>query len=201
MSLPDCFDCKYAGLEHPCRTVTGNYDFARAGAAIVARGRTFRDEDDDETAAPPVIDPSDWITDCEYELVQDHPAMILPLIVSAIDACETPSDAAYVAAGLIENALVKHGTLLIGDIERLAGLSPKVPYVLSGVWSQSGGITPSVWKRLGQAIGSHGRMSDDAREANDGSPVTVLSDADATLLMSERLGPAAIAAGLIPQGA
>lgn len=199
MSLPDCFDCKYGGLEHPCRTASGGYDFANAGAAIVAHGRSYRDDDDaDEVASPsPVDNPSDWISDCQYELIEDHPALIMPLIVAAIDACETPSDAAFVAAGLIENALVKHGAALIGDLERLAALSPKVPYILSGVWSQSGGVKASVWERLGKAIGAHGRMSDDAREARDGSPVTVLSEVAATALMRDRIGPAAVEAGII----
>ena len=201
MSLPDCFDCKYGGLEHPCRTASGGYDFAKAGAAIVAHGRSYRDDDedgDDAGASRDRVDsPDDWIADCQYELIEDHPALIMPLIVAAIDACETPSDAAFVAAGLIENALVKHGPSLIGDLERLAALSPKVPYVLSGVWSQSGSVKASVWERLGKAIGGHGRMSDDAREARDGSAVTVLSEAAATVLMRDRIGPAAVEAGII----
>ncbi len=186
MALPDCFDCKYGGLEHPCRKPDGSYDFDKAAAALVVRGREIRAE---RSIADAQGEPGDWITDCEYELVADHPDLIMPLIIAAIDACETPADAGFVAAGLIENALVKHGQRLIGDIERLAKLSPKVPYILSGVWSQSGAVSATVWTRLGQAIGASGRMSDDPREAHDGSAITILTDGEAIKLLAEKLGP------------
>lgn len=183
MALPDCFDCKFAEAGHPCRTADGAFDFAKAAAAHVARGRIFGADGDEPD--PAILDTTAWITDCEYELLQDYPDLILPLAVAAIDACETPEDAAYVAAGLIEDALAKHGSKLIIGFEELAAAHAKVRYVLSGVWSHGGSIDAGVWSRLGKAIGAGPRMSDDGRSSYDGSAFTVLDETEALALLRE----------------
>lgn len=190
--LPDCFDCKYGGGRFPCRTKDGLFDFAKVGRAIVERGRRH-DEDEHATEAGEEID---WVTDCEYELVQDHPQLILALMLAAMDACETPEDAAYLAAGLVETSIVKHGPLLIDRVEVLASRSPKFRYILSGIWSQGGSVDKDVWARIGKAIGAAPRMSDDGRGPWDGSPVTVLGEDEATLLMAERVAAAAHGLGI-----
>jgi hypothetical protein len=193
MELPDCLDCKYSDAGHPCRLPDGRFDFPKVGAAIVAYGRTFAvdgenlDEDARATHA--------WASDCGYEVEQDYPHLLLPLIVAAMDACETPGDAAYVAAGPLENAVVKHGPVLIGQIEALAAQSAKFRYFLSAIWGQSH-TDPEVWARVCKAVGSHGRMDTDGRGPWDGSPITVLNEEQATELLKERVGPAAIRVGL-----
>lgn len=193
--LPDCFECKYGGYGHPCRTAEGAFDHAKVAAAIVGVARAYQLAD--ETGAEAVIDESlDWASDCEYETVEDHPHLLIGLIVAAMDACETPADASFVAAGLIENAMVKHGPKLIDDIEALIIASPKASYIVSGIWSQSGSVDPDVWARIGRAVANHARMSADGRGPWDGKPVQVLGDEEAVLLMKERVGDAARTLGL-----
>ena len=193
MELPDCLDCKYSDAGHPCRLPDGRFDFPKVGAAIVAYGRTFAvdGENLDEEARATHA----WASDCGYEVEQDYPHLLLPLIVAAMDACETPGDAAYVAAGPLENAVVKHGPVLIGQIEALAAQSAKFRYFLSAIWGQSH-TDPEVWARVCKAVGSHGRMDTDGRGPWDGSPITVLNDDQAIELLNERVGPAAIRVGL-----
>lgn len=188
--LPDCFDCKYGGGEHPCRKPDGTFDFEKVAAAIVGRARAYQVAD--ETGGDVAPDhATDWVTDCEYETVEDHPELLIRLIVAAMDACETPADAAFVAAGLIEKSMVKHGPKLIDQVETLAARSPKFSYILSGIWSQGGSIEPRVWARIGRAVSQRPRMSDDGRGPTDGSPVHVLEDDEAAALMCERVAEAA----------
>ncbi len=188
--LPDCFDCKYGGGEHPCRKPDGSFDFDKVASAIVARARAYQvaDEPGGEVAEDAA---TDWVTDCEYETVEDHPQLLVRLIVATMDACETPQDAAFVAAGLIENAMVKHGPKLIDQVEALAAKSPKFSYILSGMWSQGGSVDKDVWARIGRAVSSRPRMSDDGRGPADGSPVVVLEEDQAIALMRERVTEAA----------
>ncbi len=188
--LPDCFECKYGSLGHPCRSAEGGFDFAKVAAAIVAVARAYQAAD--ETGREAVVNDSiGWVTDCEYETTEDHPHLLMPLIVAAMDACETPADASFVAAGLVENAVVKHGPAIIHQLEALAVLSPKASYILSGIWSQSGSVDPGVWARIGRAVAKHPRMSSDGRGPHDGSPFTVLDGSAASALMKERVGEAA----------
>jgi len=188
--LPDCFECKYAGLEYPCRTAGGAFDFGKVAAAIVARARAYQASQ--ETGGEVFEDEvADWVVDCEYETIEDHPHLLVPLMIAAMDACETPLDAAYVAAGLIENAVVKQGPKIVDKLEALAARSPKFSYILSGIWSQGGSVEPDVWARIGRAVAAHPRMSQDGRGPSDGSPVVVLNDDEARALMTERVSEAA----------
>ena len=45
--------------------------------------------------------------------------------------------------------------------------------------------------RIGRAVAKHPRMSSDGRGPYDGSPVTVLDEAEAAALMKERVAEAA----------
>jgi hypothetical protein len=188
--VPDCFDCKYGGLEHPCRTAQGGYDFAKVAAAMVARGRSIAaadragvDRAEDEAV--------DWVVDCEYEAIEDHPCLLPRLMVAAADACETAEDAAFIAAGLYENAIVKHGPKLIDTIEALAARSPKFSYILSGIWSQNGSVDADVWRRIGRAVARHPRMDADGRGPHDGGPVVVLAEREVGGTMAENVAAAA----------
>ena len=187
MALPDCLDCKYGGREHPCRDAAGHYDFVKAATAYIARGRQIAKDYAGEPSDAEDGD-EDWISDCEFEIVQDHPDLILPFSIAAMDACETSEDAAWLAAGTIETALAKHGPELIGAIEALAARSAKVRYILSGVWSHGGSIYGDVWERVGRAVGGSGRISNDPREASDGSEPVVLDEAEAAAVLTERVG-------------
>lgn len=194
MDLPSCLDCKYADQGYPCHTASGSYDFAKVGTAVVLYGRTFA-EDNAEGFDAAEREKYAWAGDCSFEVEQDYPHLLMPLIVAAMDACETPRDAAFVAAGLVENAVLKHGPLVIGTIEKLAAVSPKFRYVLSGIWARAN-ADPDVWARVCQAAGSNGLMDTDGRGPSNGEPVTALSDADATALMKERVAPTAARLGI-----
>ncbi len=194
-NLPDCFDCKYVGGDYPCRTANGRFDVAKVAEAIVAHGREYQHA----VPMPQQVEENAiaWIIDCVFETIEDHPALLVPLIVAAMDACQTPDDAANVAAGLVEDSLIKHGRALVSDVEALAAASPKFSYILSGVWSRGGKIDADVWRRVGMAVAKHPRMSNDDRAPSDGSSAVVLGEAEATALMQERVTETARALGLI----
>ena len=181
--LPACDACRYDGLDFPCRKPGGAFDFGRVARDLVRAGHAFHTETTDQK----IRQETSWATDCAFDIEQDHPSLLFDLVLASIDACETLEDAAYIAAGPVENMVVKHGPRLIGRIEALASVSPKFRYVLSGIWSQSGSVDPEVWERIGRVVAQGGRMSDDGRGPWDGKPVTVLSDEDALALFKERV--------------
>lgn len=167
--LPDCFDCKYGGLEHPCRTAAGTFDAAKVAASILAVGRAYSVAMA-EGRDPDIGEDLDWVSDCEYETIEDHPQLLVPLIAAAIEACTSGHDAGFLAAGLIENALVKHGPKIITDLEALAKRSAKARFVLSGVWSQNASVDAAVWERLVANVAPGPIMSaDDPRNPGFGA--------------------------------
>ncbi|MGB4864914.1 MAG: DUF6869 domain-containing protein [Hyphomicrobium sp.] len=187
MELPNCLDCKYAEQGFPCHKADGSFDFAKVGTAVVLHGRTYGV--DGENIDPSGRDEHAWAADCAFEVEQDYPHLLIPLTVAAMDACETANDAAYVAAGLLENAVVKHGPLLIDQIEALAKHSAKFRYFLSAIWGQVR-TDPGVWTRVCAAVGTHGLMDDDGRCPSSGEGVTVLTADEAQTLLRERIWPA-----------
>ena len=189
--LPDCFACKYGELGHPCRTAEGGFDLDKVAAAIVALARAYQLADEAGSEAQ-IDDGIAWVSDCEYETIEDHAPLVVPLIVAAMDACATPADASFVSAGLIENCVIKHGPAIIDQLEALAMRSAKASYILSGIWSRNGSVDTDVWARIGRAVARHPRMSADGRGPHDGSPVTVLDDDAAVALMQESVGEALI---------
>jgi hypothetical protein len=196
MELPSCLDCKYDEQGHPCRKADGSFDFAKVALSVVRYGRTFSpDGGDDENHDAKEREAHAWASDCAYEVEQDYPHLLLPLIAAAMDASETPADAAYIAAGLLENAVTKHGPLLIDKIEALAARSAKFRYFLSAIWGERS-TDPAIWARVCKAVGSTGVMDTDGRGPSSGGKLTVLMEAEATALLKERVGDAARQIGL-----
>jgi hypothetical protein len=194
MDLPNCLDCKYSDQGFPCHKPDGSYDFAKVGRAVVLYGRTFADGED-ETFDATARDEHAWSGDCSFEVEQDYPHLLLPLTIAAMDACETPRDAAYLAAGLLENAVGKHGPRLIGDIEKLAFASPKFRYFLSAIWGESR-ADPGVWTRVRKAVGTDGVMDTDHRSPVDSATAIPLSADAAVLLLQERVTATALRLGI-----
>lgn len=191
---PVCIGCRFDNKGFPCRRGDGSVDFAKIATAIVARGRLFANDMQPDDAA---FAPSDWASDCEYEIEYECPHLMVAYAVAAMDACETVRDAAFIAAGPIETAIVRHGLMTIDAFEALAKKSAKVRYFLSAIWGE-GRTDPAVWARVVAAIGHSGRMDSDGRTPWDGGPVTVLDEAAAnTLLGSERVEPIARSLGLV----
>lgn len=193
MELPSCLDCKYAEQGHPCRKADGTFDFAKVANAVVCYGRAFTEDGENHDAK--AREAHAWASDCAYEVEQDYPHLLLPLIVAAMDASDTPGDAAYIAAGLLENAITKHGPLLIDKIEALASRSAKFRYFLSAIWGERS-TDPAVWARICKAVGSTGVMDTDGRSPSSGGNLTVLSGEQATALLKERVTDAARLLGL-----
>jgi hypothetical protein len=193
MELPSCLDCKYADQGHPCRKADGSFDFEKVAHAVVLYGRTFGADDDDFNPAERAK--YAWAGDCSFEVEQDYPHLLLPLVVAAMDASETPGDAAYIAAGLLENAVANHGPLLIGKIEALAARSPKFRYFLSAIWGQRR-TGPTVWARVCKAVGSIGVMDGDERCPSDGGTLVPVADGAVAALLRERVADVARALAL-----
>lgn len=189
MALPNCLDCKHADQGYPCQKADGSYDFEKVARALVLYGRTFAV--DGENLDPDARDQHAWAGDCTFEVEEEFPDLLLPLIAAAADACETPEDAAYISAGILENAVVKHGKQLIGSIEALAAESPKFRYLLSGIWSQSGRVDDGVWQRIAAAIMPGPRMDNDLRTPGDGDASATLNRDQVSALLRERLMPQA----------
>lgn len=197
VALPECYRCRFDEQGYPCRRADGRgLDYAKIGLAIVQNARLFAGLDG-ELPSEDACAPTDWASACEFEITHEHPEHILPLVIAAIDACETLQDAACVAAGIVENMMVKHGPRVISDVERLASKSAKFRYVLSGIWSQGGSVDEGVWERIGIAVARGGCMSNDGRGPWDGKPVTVLDDDAAEALLKESVTEAARTLGII----
>lgn len=193
-ALPECYRCQFDEQGHPCRRADGaGLDYAKIARDIVRSGRAFAGEGIDEA----LYAETRWAADCAFEIENEHPEHLLALVLAAMDACETLQDAAYIAAGVTENMVVKHGPRVISAIERLASKSAKFRYILSGIWSQGGSVDPGVWERIGLAVAAGGRMSNDGRGPWDGNPVTVLDEAAAEALLAERVVDIARRLGLI----
>lgn len=194
-NLPECFVCQFQDAGYPCRRADGaGLDFGKIAREYVRGGHAYGGDKIDQQLS----DETRWASECADEITQRHPDLALPLVIAAIDACETLEDAAYVAAGITENMVVRQGPHVIGDIERLASRSAKFRYILSGIWSQGGSVDKRVWERIGIAVARGGRMSNDGRGPWDGKPVTVLDEAAAlALLREESVGDIARALGLI----
>lgn len=191
---PACYHCRFDEAGYPCRRAdVAGLDYARIARDLVRSGRAFAGEGIDEA----LYAETRWASDCAFEIENEHPEHLLPLVLAAMDACETLADAAYVAAGITENMVVKHGPRFISDIERLASKSAKFRYVLSGIWSQGGSVDKGVWERIGLAVARGGRMSNDGRGPWDGNPVSVLDDAGAQALLAERVVDIARTLGLV----
>lgn len=188
--LPECFACSFKDQGFPCRRADGALDLEKIARAIVEGRKAFiTDVIDEEIEAR-----TRWASDCAFEIEEHHADLVLALVIAAMDACETVEDAAYVAAGVVETMVVKHGATLIDSIELLASHSPKFRFILSGIWSQNS-VAPEIWARIGRAVGGGGRMSDDGRGPWDGNPVTVLSDDDAREVLKERVADTGLKMG------
>lgn len=192
-TIPECFACQYGGLVHPCQAVDGAIDFAKLAKAYLGYGRCFGSD----PVGNPDQSPDTWSSDCVSEIEQDYPDLLLHFVIAAADHCETVEDVAYLAAGPVENMIVRHGPNVIDRIERLAASSAKFAYLLSGVWGGSQ-ADPKVWARVGKVVGSAARIDSDGRGPWDGKPVSVLTRQDAeALLKSESVAGIAKALGLI----
>ncbi|MYM56010.1 DUF6869 domain-containing protein [Thalassovita mangrovi] len=88
-----------------------------------------------------------WSYNCISDLVEDTPEIAFQIVLILADGLTSPRQASIVAAGFLEDIIVKHGPTFIDRIEEIAYRSPRFRYVLSGVWPQ-GEQDSAVWKRI-----------------------------------------------------
>jgi hypothetical protein len=72
------------------------------------------------------------------------------MILELVARCESDMDRANVAAGPLEDALVRFGQALIGRVEAEARSNEVFKNTLRGVWRNS--IEDSVWNRLQELL-------------------------------------------------
>lgn len=192
LALPECFDCRFNAAGHPCVGADGQLDYAHIAAAYLANYRRTRAER--ETAGEghwdedgmPVPNPDAWSFDCAYEIAQSHPEHLLRFLVAGMDACTTSAEVAYFAAGPVEDALDKHGAVLIDRLELMAQRSAKVRYFLSGVWGARR-VEPAVWSRIEAVIARSVRMDDDPRTPAHGKGGRIATENDVAKLLEEKV--------------
>lgn len=189
--LPECSACRFKEQGYPCRRADGALDLEKIARTIVESRKAYLTDAIDENLEAETA----WAADCATEIEENHPELVLALVIAAMDACVSIEDAVFVAAGVVETSVAKHGPDLIDSIELLARHSAKFRFILSGIWSENGSINPDVWTRIGRVVAIGGRMSDDSRGPWDGNPVTVLSDEEAHEVLKERVAEAALGIG------
>ena len=97
-----------------------------------------------------------WVWVCMNELQRQDPELSFECLRLCIEGLNTPIQAAFVAAGPLEDLIVYRGRQVIALIEEEAAASARFRYVLSGVWSQ--GIDETeIWQRVLRArqVGPH----------------------------------------------
>lgn len=86
-------------------------------------------------------------------LVNTEPELAWPLILDLIEKAESVQALADIAAGPLENLLVKHGEKFIERIEMIASKNKRFRLCLSGVWGWSA-ISDDIGKRFDDALGN-----------------------------------------------
>lgn len=106
--------------------------------------------------------PDAWTWPLIDELTRDHPTIGLAAIRALLAACETAEDLADIAAGPLEDLVLRHGPALIDKIEALAARAPRFAYALTGVWPPDDGAAPLLWARIDAARASAPGLDDGA---------------------------------------
>lgn len=106
---------------------------------------------DDPSEAALRDHPDAWTYLLCDSLCSDHPDTGLALVHRLLRQVATPGDVAMIAAGPLEDLIVRHGATLIDAIEREAAASARFRFALSGVWPQD--ANPLVRARVEAARG------------------------------------------------
>ena len=76
----------------------------------------------------------------------------LELVAALVGEAHDDAGLMLVGAGPLEDLVHKHGSVLAGEIERLANQDPSFERALGGVWLAHGVLTPIAEQRLSQWI-------------------------------------------------
>jgi len=158
--LPDCFDCRFDRRGHPCRNADGSLDVAALAQGYVIHGR--------RTNRQAQTDDFSWTFACMDEVVTAVPELAFRCILAALEVCGDDRDIAYLAAGPLEDLIIRHGPRVIDAIEETAARNERFRRLLSGIWGESR-THPEVWSRL-QRVLRKGPWLDDDPRTPQGSP-------------------------------
>ena len=150
-----CSECKYSGLDHPCK------DDPSILAKAYIDGDAFRATDDGH---------NHWAWECMFNAVHLKPEFAMAAILHIYPKIDTPEKAAIFAGGHLENLCYAHGATAIDQCEVEAEISEKFAYLLSGVWpplDEDDDVNDDHWVRLRalQAKGPHMDRSDPLPES------------------------------------
>jgi hypothetical protein len=87
-----------------------------------------------------------WASDELSTMCANQPREAWQTILAVLSRKPSSRVIELLAAGPLENLLVKHGPLLIDTIEQSAQRNGDIAVLLGGVWQSE--IDPSVWKRV-----------------------------------------------------
>ncbi|RWR14774.1 DUF6869 domain-containing protein [Paenirhodobacter populi] len=76
-----------------------------------------------------------WSDLCVFEL-DAHPEVLWAFVLRALRKAENAWQVGLIAAGPLEDLLMKHGAAVIDRLEEQARRSPRIRYALTGVWTQ-----------------------------------------------------------------
>ncbi len=80
-------------------------------------------------------------------LVETAPERALAALCACLAQCDTPDQAALIAAGPLDDLIARQGAALITEIEALAARAPRFAYALTGLERPEGG-TALLWARI-----------------------------------------------------
>lgn len=87
-------------------------------------------------------------------LCKSEPLLALDAIRAISEQTSAPEVLAVLAAGPLENVLVRHGSAVLDNVIAHAHASAEFRELLGGLWG--GRISDDVWRRLEEAVGNLG---------------------------------------------
>lgn len=98
-----------------------------------------------------------WSFDRLDDLIRTQPAKAWPVILDILRADPSDKILQNLAAGPLEDLLVRHGSSFIDDVEAEAGRDPMFRKLLGGVWKRD--IVDDVWDRVVRCADRKGGMA------------------------------------------
>jgi hypothetical protein len=103
-----------------------------------------------------------WAYDCVDDMINEAPQTALDVILLALSMARDNSDVGVLAAGPLEDLIVRNGTVVIDRIEIEVARSAEFRQLLSGTWSQ-GSAGTEVWQRIQRAVKDGPWLDEDPR--------------------------------------
>lgn len=90
--------------------------------------------------------PHFWAWEAGDHLASHYPAQALGFVMATLALAPSDSVLSNLAAGPLEDLLVRNGDAVIATVERLARAEPAFRALLGGVWKNA--IADAVWERV-----------------------------------------------------